>query len=95
MLLIVPEIQGLAETCKETSFMKDLDQKIIFDHYQQVFESDYQGKTSDFTIDQKFLFKDLKAHAMNLQIKTLQAQVKYLLQLNKVDPSKITAEGHQ
>ena len=51
MLNLVSEIKGLSETCKDTGFMKDLDQKIIFDNYQQVFESDYQGNTSTFDID--------------------------------------------
>ena len=66
MLLLVQEINGFSELCIDTSFMKNLDQKIIFDNYQQVFESDYQGDTSAFSMDQRFLFNDLKQQAMKL-----------------------------
>ena len=66
MLLLVPEIKRLEETCKEKSFMKDIDHKIIFDNYQEVFESDYEGDKSSFTKEEKKIFKELKLQVMKL-----------------------------
>ena len=60
MLLLVPEINKLSETYKDTSFLENFDQNMIFENYKQVFESDYQGDISTFSMDQKLLVYDLK-----------------------------------
>ena len=59
MLLLDPEIKRLKETYKEISFIKDFDHNMIFENYQEVFESEYEGDRSSFTNEDNNAYKDI------------------------------------